>query len=108
MNNTKRLLVSTLLASLFSTAALAATPGFDPETGRIILPSEVALEEEDYESTKQDMAAIQAAEAQYKALQEAAEETSRIQLWEKLDSEIKLRRYDKLVFDSSKNGKEIL
>lgn len=103
MNSTKRLLVSTLLASLFSTAALAATPGFDPETGRIILPSEVALEEEDYESTKQDMAAIQAAEAQYKALQEAAEETSRIQLWEKLDSEIKLRRYDKLVFDMRKN-----
>lgn len=103
MNSTKRLLVSTLLASLFSTAAFAATPGFDPETGRIILPSEVALEEEDYESTKQDMAAIQAAEAQYKALQEAAEETSRIQLWEKLDSEIKLRRYDKLVFDMRKN-----
>lgn len=103
MNSTKRLLVSTLLSSLFSTAALAATPGFDPETGRIILPSEVALEEEDYENTKQDMAAIQAAEAQYKALQEAAEETSRIQLWEKLDSEIKLRRYDKLVFDMRKN-----
>ena len=52
------------------------------------------------------MAEIQAAEARYKALQDAAEETARIQLWEKLDKEIKLRRYDKLVFDMRKNFDE--
>ena len=103
MNSTKRLLAFVIVLGLFPSVVFAATPGYDPETGRIILPSEIALEEDDYESTKQDMAAIQAAEAQYKALQEAAEETSRIQLWEKLDSEIKLRRYDKLVFDMRKN-----
>ncbi|MBR5432395.1 MAG: hypothetical protein IK119_08480, partial [Bacteroidales bacterium] len=103
MNRTRVFWIWVLMASLLSTTALAATPGYDPETGRIILPSEISLEEDDYESTKQDMAAIQAAEAQYKALQEAAEETARIQLWEKLDAEIKLRRYDKLVFDMRKN-----
>ncbi len=104
MNRTKRLLAFVIALGLFPSLGFAATPGYDPETGRIILPSEIALEEEeDYESTKQDIAAAQAAEAQYKALQEAAEETARIQLWEKLDSEIKLRRYDKLVFDMRKN-----
>ena len=66
--------------------AFSATPGYDRETGEIILPSE-----------------IQAAEAQFKALQEAAEETARIQLWENMDREIKLRRYDKLVFEMRKN-----
>ena len=107
MNSTKMLLAFVIALGLFPSLSFAATPGYDPETGRIILPSEVALEEEDdYESTKQDMAAIQAVEAQYKALQEAAEETARIQLWEKMDSEIKLRRYDKLVFDMRKNFDE--
>ena len=103
MNGTKRFLAFVIALGLFPSVVFAATPGYDPETGRIILPSEISLEEDDYESTKQDMAAIQAAEAQYKALQEAAEETARIQLWEKLDAEIKLRRYDKLVFDMRKN-----
>ena len=103
MNSTKKLLAFFVVLGLFPSLGFAATPGYDPETGRIILPSEIALEEDDYESTKQDIAAAQAAEAQYKALQEAAEETARIQLWEKLDSEIKLRRYDKLVFDMRKN-----
>ena len=107
MNRTNRFLALVVVLGLFPSVVFAATPGYDPETGRIILPSEVALEEEDdYESTKQDMAAIQAAEERYKALQEAAEETERIQLWEKLDSEIKLRRYDKLVFDMRKNFDE--
>ena len=103
MNSTKKLLAFFVVLGLFPSLGFAATPGYDPETGRIILPSEITLEEDDYESTKQDIAAAQAAEAQYKALQEAAEETARIQLWEKLDSEIKLRRYDKLVFDMRKN-----
>ncbi len=76
------------------------TTGYDPETGRIILPSEVGIQD-NYVYTPQqqqnDLAAIQAAEEQYQALQDAKEERERIQLWEKLDMEIKLRRYDKLV-----------
>ena len=81
---------------LLSGSAFAVTPGYNPETGEIILPSEAALYENNA-STQTDLAEIQAAEAQYKALQEAAEETANIQLWEKLDKEMKLRRYDKLV-----------
>ena len=88
-----------------SSSAFAVTPGYNPETGEIILPSEAALYENN-SSTQNDLAEIQAAEAQYKALQEAAEETANIQLWEKLDKEIKLRRYDKLVFEMRKNFDE--
>ena len=90
---------------LLSSPALAVTPGYNPETGEIILPSEVALYENN-SSSQNDLAEIQAAEAQYKALQEAAEETARIQLWEKMDKEMKLRRYDKLVFEMRKNFDE--
>lgn len=35
-----------------------------------------------------------AMDAQYKALQESAEETARIREWEKMDTELKLRQYD--------------
>ena len=86
----------------FTNSAFAVTPGYNMETGEIILPSEVPLYENN-SSSQNELAEIQAAEAQYKALQEAAEETARIQLWEKLDREIKLRRYDKLVFEMRKN-----
>lgn len=71
---------------LLSGAAFAVTPGYNPETGEIILPSEVSMYENN-SSTQNDLAEIQAAEARYKALQEAAEETAHIQLWEKLDKE---------------------
>ena len=55
-----------------SSSAFAVTPGYNPETGEIILPSEVSMYENN-SSTQNDLAEIQAAEAQYKALQEAAE-----------------------------------
>ena len=87
---------------IVASPAFSATPGYNRDTGEIILPSEVPL----YENTppsQNELAEIQAAEAQFKALQEAAEETARIQLWENLDREIKLRRYDKLVFEMRKN-----
>ena len=62
--------------------ASSATPGYNRETGEIILPSEVSLYENNSQTPPQnDIADIQAAEAQFKALQEAAEETARIQLW---------------------------
>ena len=110
------------LLSLSSSALAAATTDFDPESGEIILPSEVNLYETNSSSVQLPQftpsssqpssqqidirAEIQAAEDQYKALQESAEETANIQLWEKMDKEIQLRRYDKLVFDMRKNFDE--
>ena len=85
---------------IVASPAFSATPGYNRDTGEIILPSEVPL----YENTppsQNELAEIQAAEAQFKALQEAAEETA-----ENLDKEIKLRRYDKLVFEMRKNFDE--
>ena len=90
---------------IYTNSGFAVTPGYNPETGEIVLPSEVELYENN-SSSKNDLAEIQAAEAQYKALQEAAEETANIQLWEKLDKEMKLRRYDELVFEMRKNFDE--
>ena len=101
----KKFFVLLFLGSMFCNPAFSATPGYNSETGEIILPSEVSLYENN-SSSQNDMAEIQAAEARYKALQEAAEENARIQLWEKMDKEIKLRRYDKLVFEMGKNFEE--
>ena len=100
----KKFFVIVFSLFLLSRSAFAVTPGYNPETGEIILPSEVSLYENN--TSQNDLAEIQAAEAQYKALQEAAEETARIQLWENMDKEIKLRRYDELVFDMRKNFDE--
>ena len=101
----RKIFVPLFAACLFAAPVLAATPGYDPETGRIILPSEVGLED-DYvyqqQQQQNDLAAIQAAEEQYQALQEAKEERERIQQWEKLDMEIKLRRYDQMVMGMQK------
>ena len=71
----KKLFVIVFLLML-SGSAFAVTPGYNPETGEIILPSEVSMYENN-SSTQNDLAEIQAAEAQYKALQEAAEETGK-------------------------------
>lgn len=102
----RKIFVLLFMACLFAapSTVIAATPGYDPETGRIILPSEVGLEDDYvYQPQQQsDLAAIQAAEEQYQALQEAKEERERIQQWEKLDMEIKLRRYDQLVMGMQK------
>ena len=98
----RKIFIMPLMIFIFVSPAFSATSGYNRETGEIILPSEVSLYENN-SSYQNDMAEIQAAEARYKALQDAAEETARIQLWEKLDKEIKLRRYDKLVFDMRKN-----
>ena len=101
----RKIFVPLFAACLFAAPVLAATPGYDPETGRIILPSEVGLED-DYvyqqQQQQNDLAAIQAAEEQYQALQEAKEERERIQQLEKLDMEIKLRRYDQMVMGMQK------
>ena len=102
----RKVFVLLFMACLFAapSTVIAAIPGYDPETGRIILPSEVGLEDDYvYQPPQQsDLAAIQAAEEQYQALQEAKEERERIQQWEKLDMEIKLRRYDQMVMGMQK------
>ena len=100
----KKFIALSFVLLALASPAFSATAGYDRETGEIILPSEVQLYENNSPAPSQsEMAEIQAAEAQYKALQEAAEETARIQLWENMDREIKLRRYDKLVFEMRKN-----
>ena len=98
-------------------AAPRAPAGYNPETDDIPIPPE----EEYMRQQREDFAAMDAAnpqapqdaaamERQLKELQEAAEETQAIQLWEKMDGEIKLRRYDELVFtmrrdfDNAKNA----
>ena len=102
----KKFVVLSFVVLVLASPAFSATPGYNRETGEIILPSEVSLYEAPPTQPQNDLADIQAAEAQYKALQEAAEETARIQLWEKMDREITLRRYDKLVFEMRKNFDE--
>ena len=69
---TKKFIVLSFIVLLLPISAFAATPGYNRETGEIILPSEVPLYEENSSLSQNDLAEIQAAEAQYKALQEAA------------------------------------
>ncbi|MBR0045163.1 MAG: TrbG/VirB9 family P-type conjugative transfer protein [Synergistaceae bacterium] len=106
----KKFLALTLFLLLFITAwsvaaFAAAATGYDPETGRIILPSEAGVDNinNNYYIRQQqiqqqnDLEEIRQAEARYQADQEAREEREKIRQWEKLDMEIKLRQYDKLV-----------
>ncbi|MBQ9564433.1 MAG: TrbG/VirB9 family P-type conjugative transfer protein [Synergistaceae bacterium] len=100
----RKLFVSLSIALLAASSCSAAVPGYDPETGQIILPSEAGVVDSYvYQQQQSDLAAVQAAEEQYQALQEAREERERIQQWEKLDMEIKLRRYDQLVMGMKKD-----
>ena len=124
MNKLGRLLVMKLIRSvcvvlsllIFPSVIIAATPGYDPETGQIILPSEASLGD-DYnyvyqlqQPQQQLVEEPQMSDAQYQqyqeSLEEAREERARIQQWEKMDREIKLRRYDELVFDMRKSFEE--
>ncbi|MBQ9897447.1 MAG: TrbG/VirB9 family P-type conjugative transfer protein [Synergistaceae bacterium] len=111
----KKFLALTLFLLLFITAwsvaaFAAAATGYDPETGRIILPSEVGVDNinNNYYIRQQqiqqqnDLEEIRQAEARYQADQEAREEREKIRQWEKLDMEIKLRQYDKLVMGMEK------
>nr|MBQ6740171.1 TrbG/VirB9 family P-type conjugative transfer protein [Synergistaceae bacterium] len=111
----KKFLALTLFLLLFITAwsvaafAVAAT-GYDPETGRIILPSEAGVDninnnyylQQQQIQQQNDLEEIRQAEARYQADQEAREEREKIRQWEKLDMEIKLRQYDKLVMGMEK------
>ena len=111
----KKFLALTLFLLLFITAwsvaaFAAAATGYDPETGRIILPSEAGVDNinNNYYIRQQqiqqqnDLEEIRQAEARYQADQEAREEREKIRQWEKLDMEIKLRQYDKLVMGMEK------
>lgn len=75
----KKIFILSFLIFILASPAFSATPGYNRETGEIILPPEVPLYENN-SSSQNELAEIQ-----------AAEETARIQLWEKMDREIKLR-----------------
>ncbi|MBQ7576746.1 MAG: hypothetical protein IJT21_00605 [Synergistaceae bacterium] len=75
----KKFFVVTFIIFMLTNPAFSAIPCYNRETGEIILPSEVSLYENN-SSSQNDMAEIQAAEIRYKALQDTAEETARIQL----------------------------
>lgn len=111
----KKFLALTLFLLLFITAwsvaaFAAAATGYDPETGRIILPSEAGVDninnnyylQQQQIQQQNDLEEIRQAEARYQADQEAREEREKIRQWEKLDMEIKLRQYDKLVMGMEK------
>lgn len=95
--------MSTVLIYFFCTIAACAAPkapaGYDPVVDDIPVPDE----QEYMRQQQEDMAAM---DAQYKALQESAEETANIREWERMDTELKLRRYDELVFKYRKEFDE--
>jgi len=105
--------VFSLALCFLPAVVFAAVPGYDPETGQIILPSEVTAGD-DYnyvyqlqQQPKPLEEEPQMNDAQYQQyqqnLEDAQAERARIQQWEKMDKEIKLRRYDELIFDMKKD-----
>ena len=115
------LLLSAFL--LFPAVVFAAesSAGYNPETGQIVLPSEVSGVDNlttlpdmpNFDGYYQPITSPQVLveepmnDAEYQnyqnSLREAEEERARIQQWEKMDKEIKLRRYDEMVFDMRKS-----
>ena len=80
-------------------AAPTAPAGYNPEEEIALPPEEDILRRQ-----QEDFAAMDAqATTQIKALQDSAEETETIRQWEKMDSEITLRKYDQLVFNMRKD-----
>ena len=104
------LLIAACSCSYAGRAYAAAATGYDPETGRIILPSEAGVDninnnyylQQQQIQQRNDLEEIRQAEERYQAEQEAREEREKIKQWEKLDMEIKLRQYDKLVMGMEK------
>lgn len=96
-----RTITTVFIFSFLCTSAFAAPnapAGYDPDNDIEVPPEEVYMQQQ-----SEDMKAM---ESQMKALQEAAEETEAIQLWEKMDGEIKLRRYDELVMEMKRSFDE--
>ena len=67
----KKFFVIVLSFLMLSGSAFAVTPGYNPETGEIILPSEAALYENN-SSTQNDLAEIQAAGSRRRNCQHSA------------------------------------
>ena len=102
-----KLLLALCVSVLVSASAYAADQtsyyNYDPETGQLIFPSDSGTDTLFPNAAQQNnLAAEQAAEADYLAIQETNEEAERIRQWEKLDMEIKLRRYDQMVMGMEK------
>lgn len=99
------LLIIMMSFSCVACAAPAAPTGYDPEEEIALPPEEEILRRQQEDFAAMD-AATQDAATQLKALQESAEETEMIRQWEKMDSEITLRKYDQLVFNMRKDFDE--
>lgn len=102
-----KLLLALCVSVLVSASAYAADQtsyyNYDPETGQLIFPSDSGTDTLFPNAAQQNnLAAEQAAEADYLAIQETTEEAERIKQWERLDMEIKLRRYDQMVMGMEK------
>jgi len=97
----KAVLLIVIVMMSFSGAACAAPTapaGYNPEEEIALPPEEDILRRQ-----QEDFAAMDAQATQIKALQDSAEETETIRQWEKMDSEITLRKYDQLVFNMRKD-----
>lgn len=92
------LLVVMMSFSGAACAAPTAPAGYNPEEEIALPPEEDILRRQ-----QEDFAAMDAQATQIKALQDSAEETETIRQWEKMDSEITLRKYDQLVFNMRKD-----
>ena len=102
-----KLLLALSLCVSVSAGAYAADSSsyynYDPQTGQLVFPSDNGADTLfPANTTQSNLEAERAAEAEYLAIQEANEEAERIRQWERLDREIKLRRYDNIVMGMEK------
>ena len=118
----RNILVMLLALLVFPSVIFAAEPGYNPETGQIVLPSEAGLgddfnynyyyqPQQQQQQAQQDLIETpQMTEQEYEQYLQAEEnlrdEREKIKQWEKMDKAIKLRRYDEMVFDMRKGFDE--
>lgn len=97
------LCVSLLVSAGAYAADSSSYYNYDPQTGQLVFPSDNGADTLfPANTTQSNLEAERAAEAEYLAIQEANEEAERIRQWERLDREIKLRRYDNIVMGMEK------
>ena len=102
---TNKLLSALCVCIILSANAFGADSSsyynYDPNTGQLIFPSDNGADtifpNQNNNPAQTDINAERTAEEEYLAIQEAQDEADRIKQWERLDMEIKLRRYDRMV-----------
>lgn len=110
-----------LVLLVFPAVIFAAEPGYNPETGQIVLPSEAGLgddfnynyyyqtqqqQQEQQNLTETPQMTEQEYEQYLQNEENLREERDKIKQWEKMDHAIKLRRYDEMIFDMRKSFEE--